>query len=102
MPSFDDTGHRVLDKFICEAPSQEELYMRSQDVNLLHDAINTLPDDYRSILMLRDIEEFTTAECAKLLEISEQNVKTRLHRARAALRHYFLSLGTSCKGGNNV
>jgi len=102
LPSFDDTGHRIEDKFMCDAPSQEELYMRSQDVNLLHNAINEMPDDYRSILMLRDIEEFTTAECAKILEISEQNVKTRLHRARAALRHYFLSLGTNQFGGSHV
>ena len=102
LPQFDDTGHRIEDKFMCHAPSQEEIYMRTQDVSLLHDAINTLPDDYRAIIMLRDIEEYTTAECAKVLEISEQNVKTRLHRARAALRHYFLSLGTSQSGGNNV
>lgn len=102
LPRFDDTGHRIEDKFICDAPSQEELYMRSQDVNLLHNAINNMADDYRSILMLRDIEEFTTTECAKILEISEQNVKTRLHRARAALRHYFLSLGTNQRGENHV
>jgi RNA polymerase sigma-70 factor (ECF subfamily) len=49
-------------------------------------AIEGLPDSYREVLLLRDIEELDTREVASLLEISENLVKVRLHRARQALR----------------
>ena len=52
---------------------------------VLH-AINRLPDLYREILLLRDIEELSTEETAEQLEITAGAVKTRLHRARLALR----------------
>lgn len=48
--------------------------------------IRQLPDTYRVVLQLRDIEGYSTGETAKLLEMSESNVKVRLHRARAALK----------------
>ena len=48
--------------------------------------INTLPDSYRIVLQLRDIEGYDTSEVAEQLDISEANVKVRLHRARAALK----------------
>jgi RNA polymerase sigma-70 factor (ECF subfamily) len=53
---------------------------------LLEEAILALPDAYRTVIMLRDIEEMTTAEAAACLDISEENLKVRLHRARALLR----------------
>ena len=49
-------------------------------------AIDRLPDSYRTVLLLRDIEEFDTDEAAETLGISRAAVKTRLHRARQALR----------------
>ena len=52
----------------------------------LDDAIRKLPDTYRSVLLLRDVEEFSTADAADILGITEDNVKTRLHRARLAVR----------------
>ena len=45
-----------------------------------------MPDSYRIVLQLRDIEGYDTGETAELLETSESNVKVRLHRARAALK----------------
>jgi RNA polymerase sigma-70 factor (ECF subfamily) len=53
---------------------------------LLQSAVLSLPPKYRAVLMLRDIEEMSTADTADSLEISEENVKVRLHRARALLR----------------
>jgi RNA polymerase sigma-70 factor (ECF subfamily) len=41
---------------------------------------------YKSVLLLRDIEELSTQETAEILEVSEDVVKTRLHRARLAVR----------------
>lgn len=54
--------------------------------NALESAISSLPQKYRSIIILRDVEEMTTSEAASALEISEESVKVRLHRARALVR----------------
>jgi RNA polymerase sigma-70 factor (ECF subfamily) len=53
---------------------------------LLEEAVEKLPDAYRTIFILRDIEEMSTTDAAEVLEITEDNVKVRLHRARALLR----------------
>ena len=53
---------------------------------IVHDAINRLPDDYRAIVTLRDIEEYSTDEVARMLQVSSGAVRVRLHRARQALR----------------
>ena len=52
----------------------------------LEAAISSLAPKYRSVIMLRDVEEMSTAEAANALEISEEAVKVRLHRARALVR----------------
>ena len=54
--------------------------------SLVRAAIDRLPPTYRTVLLLRDIEELDTAEVAAVLEISPNAVKIRLHRARQALR----------------
>jgi RNA polymerase sigma-70 factor (ECF subfamily) len=53
---------------------------------LLEAAVLELPGQYRSVIMLRDIEELSTAETAAALELTEENVKIRLHRGRAMMR----------------
>jgi len=58
---------------------------------LLENAILTLPDHYRSVLMMRDVQEMDTAETAACLGLSEENVKVRLHRARGILRKQLYS-----------
>ena len=57
-----------------------------QQSALLEAAIDALPIGYRIVFMLRDVEEMSVAETAECLGIKEGAVKTRLHRARAALR----------------
>lgn len=52
----------------------------------LEKALRAIPEMYRSVVLLRDAEEMSTSETAVLLEISESNVKQRLHRGRAMLR----------------
>ena len=49
-------------------------------------AIDELPDSYRTVFVLREVEELSTAETATCLDVSEELVKVRLHRARAELR----------------
>ena len=52
----------------------------------LDHAVQKLPELYRAIFLLRDVEGLSTADCAKVLDVSEDVVKTRLHRARLMLR----------------
>jgi RNA polymerase sigma-70 factor, ECF subfamily len=52
----------------------------------LESAVEALPEDYRIVFVLRAVEELSTAETAATLDLSEENVKVRLHRARAMLR----------------
>ena len=49
-------------------------------------SIDQLPESYRTVLLLRDIEQLNTEETAEALDLSISAVKTRLHRARVALR----------------
>jgi RNA polymerase sigma-70 factor (ECF subfamily) len=63
-----------------EALEQKELG------NLLRKAIEGLPEIYRNVVLLRDIEELDIRESAAVLKISEASVKVRLHRARALLQ----------------
>ncbi|HLK32056.1 MAG TPA: sigma-70 family RNA polymerase sigma factor, partial [Terriglobales bacterium] len=64
----------------------EEHASERELVAILQSAVLTLPPKYRSVLMMRDIEEMSTADTAQALELTEENVKVRLHRARALLR----------------
>jgi RNA polymerase sigma-70 factor (ECF subfamily) len=53
---------------------------------MLQEAIISLPEKYRVVAILRDVEGFSTAETAQILNIGESNVKVRLHRARLYLK----------------
>jgi RNA polymerase sigma-70 factor, ECF subfamily len=65
-------------------PEQEAL--NSELRTMLEQSIEALPMGYRSVFVLRDVEGLDTAETAECLGLTEENVKTRLHRARAMLR----------------
>jgi RNA polymerase sigma-70 factor, ECF subfamily len=65
---------------------------------LLETAILSLPETYRTVLMLRDVEEMSTAETASALNLTEENVKVRLHRARVLLRRELYTRAGSARG----
>lgn len=67
-------------------PDPEAEAVSGELTSLLERSIESLPDDYRAVVMLRDVEELSTAETAECLSISEDNVKIRLHRAHVMLR----------------
>jgi RNA polymerase sigma-70 factor (ECF subfamily) len=67
-------------------PDPEAQTAQAQARQLLQAAIEALPDDYRTVVIMRDVEEMNVAETASSLEVSEALVKTRLHRAHAMLR----------------
>src|SRR5688572_13813298 len=54
---------------------------------VLEAAVDKLPELYRSVFMLREVEGMSTAETAECLDLSEEAVKVRLHRARSLLRN---------------
>lgn len=68
----------------CEAPDAE-LY-RHEMHDALTQAIQQLPPNYRSVVLLRDIEELSTEEAAEILDVSTDVVKQRLRRGRLALK----------------
>ena len=67
-----------------EIPS--EVLEREEIRNLIQRAVEELPDTYREVFLLRDVEELTVSETAETLNISVPSVKVRLHRARLMLQ----------------
>ena len=63
-----------------------DLALNSETRDVLEQAIATLPDTLRSVFVLREIEGYSTAEVAEMLDISVSAAKVRLHRARLRLR----------------
>ena len=81
-----DNNHALdaIELMLLETP--EDLAMREELRRLLEARIDHLPDDYRTVFMLRAVEELSVEETAQCLEISPALVKTRLFRARQMLR----------------
>lgn len=75
-----------MDRFASSTPSPEQQASNSEIRTLLEQAVEKLPDSYRAVFMLCDVEQMSAADAAEVLEITEDNVKVRLHRARASLR----------------
>jgi RNA polymerase sigma-70 factor (ECF subfamily) len=71
-----------------------DLYLIRKEMNeCIRNIILKLPDEHRAVIVLKDMEGFTNAEIADILRISIDNVKIRLHRARARLKK---ELGAQC------
>jgi RNA polymerase sigma factor (sigma-70 family) len=61
--------------------------LNSELKNMLEDAISKLPEKYRIVFIMREIEDMSVAETQECLDLSEANVKVRLNRAKAMLRN---------------
>jgi RNA polymerase sigma-70 factor (ECF subfamily) len=85
LPRFDDEGRWAEPASLWDA-STDALFERHETRAMVRRAIDQLPLNYRSVLLLRDIEELDTDEAAMLLAVTPNAVKTRLHRAHQALR----------------
>jgi RNA polymerase sigma-70 factor (ECF subfamily) len=85
LPRFLEDGHRA-DPTGPWQETAETALDRKQTRERVRAAIDRLPDGYREVLLLRDVEGLDTREAAEALDISEGNAKVRLHRARQALR----------------
>lgn len=100
IPSHEELKRRNIHNW---AMNPKEALLRKEVRLLLEEAIQKLPPSYKAVVLLRDIEEMSTAETAKVLGLSEGAVKTRLHRARVYLREslspYFESNEVAAVGG---
>ena len=98
LPAYKEDGH-PQEYFETWHETGEDAASRSEERELVRESIDELPDKYRNVLLLRDIEGLDTDEAARMLELSPGAVKTRLHRARLALRQrldpFFREAGTS-------
>ena len=84
LPTFTDDGHHT-DAAAATLPSPEDAVARREVRTRVRACIAQLPTPYRTVIVLRDLEDADTNETAIVLGISENAVKIRLHRARQAL-----------------
>jgi RNA polymerase sigma-70 factor, ECF subfamily len=89
LPTFKADGHREGDRAMLLAdwsgtPERELLSGEAREI--LEEGLALLPNHYRAILVLRDVEDLSNEEVAEALGESVASVKSRLHRARMALR----------------
>jgi RNA polymerase sigma factor (sigma-70 family) len=67
------------------------LHLAPQDIRIdLSRAIQSLPEHYREVILLRDIEELSIDEIAETLGLTRESVKARIHRARLLIREYLI------------
>lgn len=76
----------TFDDMHADQPDPEHQAYAGELGRLIEDAVDTLPEGYRVVFMLREVEGLSTNETAATLELGEEAVKTRLHRAKAMVR----------------
>jgi RNA polymerase sigma-70 factor (ECF subfamily) len=103
LPAMDHDGGQVKLQIADWSHLPDHELLQSEVKQVLDTAIGELPETYRSVILLRDVEEMSTLETAQVLDLTEDVVKTRLHRARLAVRqkldHYIRTDGQVLKGG---
>ena len=84
----EDPEGEIMPEAARRSPSDdpESQAIRGQLGTILQSAVDALPDSYRTVFVLREVEQLSTTETAECLGLSEEAVKTRLHRGRALLR----------------
>lgn len=83
LPGYEADGHRVLQS--TDEPFPDQAVERAQLIRLLRECAADLPDGYREVYVLRDVEERSSEEVALAMGLTANAVKIRLHRARQAL-----------------
>ncbi len=86
LPQMDHAGRHVKLQIADWSGLPDDQLLQSEMKQVLARAISELPENYRSVILLRDMEELSTLETAQTLDLTEDVVKTRLHRARLAVR----------------
>jgi RNA polymerase sigma-70 factor (ECF subfamily) len=81
-----DYGEFYEDSAVDGTPLHDTLLIRKDMNTCIHGLVNDLPENYRTVLVLADLEGFTNAEISDVLGLSLDTVKIRLHRARLQLK----------------
>jgi RNA polymerase sigma-70 factor (ECF subfamily) len=103
LPGFDEQGGFAPGVSEWDIPPAETVIERRQTRQIVRRCIDRLPESYRALLMLRDIEERDTDETAEILGLTVSAVKSRLHRARQALRELLVAeLGSAAADARAV
>jgi RNA polymerase sigma-70 factor (ECF subfamily) len=93
LPRFDDRGqHTKTPAELQVASRADELLDRQFLAGKAREVIARLPDLYRDAFVLRDLEEMSTTEVARMLGVEPATVRQRVHRARLLLRGYLSEL----------
>jgi RNA polymerase sigma-70 factor, ECF subfamily len=85
-PFTNEEGDPLPRQLVDWGAAPDQILLNSELRRVLDTAVAALPETLRSVFVLRDIEGLSTAETAAVLDLTETNVKVRLHRARLALR----------------
>jgi RNA polymerase sigma-70 factor, ECF subfamily len=88
----DERNEGMTMKHVAIEAGPEREALGSEVRSMLEAAIESLPELYRTVFVMREVEELSTSEAAQCLDVTEDVVKTRLHRARAALRKELLTM----------
>jgi len=86
MPAMNHQGGHAKLQIADWSGLPDRQILQSEMKHVLDQAISELPESYKSVLLMRDVEELSTLETAQVLDLTEDVVKTRLHRARLAVR----------------
>jgi len=93
LPRFDEQGKHAATPAELQVVSRaDELLDRQFLAGKAREVLATMPDIYRDAFVLRDLEEMSTADVARLLDIEPAAVRQRVHRARLMLRGYLSDL----------
>lgn len=87
LPQFDESG-LLADLDYQRSARADELLERAELAQRAREALDLLDENYRAVFVLRDLEEMSTEEAARVLEITPEAVRQRLHRARLMVRGY--------------
>ena len=68
----------------------DENLISKENIKTVRDAVDRLDDEFRSVIVLRELEEFSYEEIAEILDIPIGTVRSRLHRARMMIREHLL------------
>ena len=86
LPAMNHEGGHATIQIADWSRLPDRQMLQSEMKEVLARAIRELPENYRAVILLRDMEELSTLETAQILDLTEDVVKTRVHRARLAVR----------------
>lgn len=102
LTTVDEEGEEAQLDVPDPGKSPEEVLLAAEDRAALARAMNELPVEYRQILTLRAIDDLSYAEIGEILKLREGTVKSRLSRARLALRNKLLQNGNKSGAASSI